>query len=77
MDGFGVGSLAMHSRGVFTGVGLNRGVRVTVIDRVVLVPVISSFLLMRALRFCCLDTTIVRCRLFTGGRSRINSTRDH
>ena len=66
--------LVVHSGGVLTGVGLNHGLWMAVIHRVVLVPIISSFLLMRALRFCCLDMTIVRCRLFSGCRSRVDST---
>jgi hypothetical protein len=73
MDRFGVSGLVMDSRGVSTGGGVNRGVRVAVINRVVLVPVISSFLLKRALRLSCLDMTLVRCRLFTGSRSRVDS----
>ena len=74
MHGFGLRNVVMRGRVVFNGVGLNRGVRATLIDRVVLVPVISGFLLMRALRFCCLDTTIARFRLLSGGWSRVNST---
>ena len=70
---FGVSSFLMDSRGVSTGGGVNRGVRVAVIDRVVLVPVISSFLLKRALRLSCVAMTLVRCRLFTGSRSRVDS----
>ena len=73
MHGFGVRNVVLHSRVVFNGVGLNRAVRMALIDRVVLVPVISGLLLMRALRFCCLDTTIVRCRLLSAGRSGLNS----
>ena len=46
----------------------------TLVDRVMLVAVISSFLLMHALRFCGLDTTIVRGRLLSGGRPCVNST---
>ena len=74
MHGFGVRNVVMPGRVVFDGVGLNRGVRAALIDRVVLVPVISGFLLMRALGFCCLDTTIARFRLLSGGWSRVNST---
>jgi hypothetical protein len=71
---FGVSSLLMDSRGVSTGGGVNRGVRVAVIDREVLIPFISSFLRKRALRWSCLDMTLVRCRLFSGSRSRVDST---
>ena len=66
--------LVVHSSGVFTGVGLHHGLWMAVIHRVVLVPIISSFLLMRALRFCFLDTAIARCRLLSGGRFRFDST---
>jgi hypothetical protein len=74
MCNLGMRSLVVHSGGVFAGGGLNHGLRMAMIHRVVLVPIISSFLLMRALRFCCLDMTIVRCRLFSGCRSRVDST---
>ena len=76
----GVRSLRVYSSGmltgsrVLTGVGLDHGVRAALIDRVVLVPVISGLPLMRVLRFCCLDTTIARCRFLSGGWSRVNST---
>jgi len=64
----------VHSLMVFTGFGLSRVARMPVIDRVVLVPVITSLLLMRALTICCLDTPIVCSRLFRGSRSRVDST---
>jgi hypothetical protein len=74
-----VGSRVAHrsvvdSCGVCSGVGLNHGVRTAVIYREVLVRVVSSFLFTRALRSCCLDMTIVRCRLFSGCGSRVGST---
>ena len=74
MDSLGMCGLVVHSGGVFTDIGLNHGLWMAVIHRVVLVPIISSFLLMRALRCCCLDTTTVCCRLFSGCRSRVDST---
>jgi hypothetical protein len=43
-------TLMMHARRLSRGVCSNHGVRVTLIDRVMLVTVISSLLLMRTLR---------------------------
>jgi hypothetical protein len=43
-------ALVLHARRLSSGVCSNHGVRVTLIDRVMLVAVISSFLLMRTLR---------------------------
>ena len=85
MSAFGVGpfvmhsfclrTFVMHSRGLSGGVSLDHGVRVALIDRIVLVPVISSFLLVRALRCSRFETTISSCRLFSSGGSRLDSAR--
>ncbi len=75
MYGFGLPALVMYSRGLSSGVGLHYGVRVSLIDRVVLVTIASSCLHLRALRCCRLKTTIARCRLFRGGWSRLDSAR--
>ena len=74
MHGLRLCTLVVHGRGLPSGVGSNYGVRAPVIDRVMLVAVISSFLLMRALRWSRLKTTILRGRLFRGGWSRFDST---
>jgi hypothetical protein len=74
MHGLRLCTLVVHGRGSPSGVGSNYGVRAPVIDRVMLVAVISSFLLMRALRWSRLKTTILRGRLFRGGWSRFDST---
>lgn len=75
MHRFRLRALVMHGRGLSGGIGLNYGVRVSLIDRVVLVTIVSSFLLMRVLRRCRLKTTIPRCRLVRRGWSRLDSTR--
>ena len=64
----------MHGRGLSSRVGSNHGVRVALIDRIMLVAVISGFLLMRALCWSRLETTVLRGRLFRGGWSRLDST---
>jgi hypothetical protein len=73
MYGRGLCTLVMHGGRLSSGVGSNYGVRAALIDRVTLVAVISSFLLVRALRWSRLETTILRGRLFRGGRSRFDS----
>ena len=50
MYGRGLCTLVMHGGRLSSGVGSNYGVRAALIDRVTLVAVISSFLLVRALR---------------------------
>ena len=71
----GLCPLVMHRRGLSSGVGgSNHGVRVALIYRIMLVAVISSFLLMRALRWSRLETTILGGRLFRGSWSCLDST---
>jgi hypothetical protein len=85
VDRFGLCALVMDRLGmcrssgmwaprVRTGSGLDRGARLAVIDREVLIAVISSLLLMSALRCGCLEMTIVSSRFLGGSRSGVDST---
>jgi hypothetical protein len=85
MHSCGMRSLIMHSRrmrglviytcGMLTGVSLNHGIRMPMIHREMLVPVIESLLLVRALRFRCFEMATLCSRRLSGGRSGFDSTR--